>query len=214
MDLLFLTAHWRALTITTSRRAVLAGIGGAGLSASGEISARKRGRRKRHKKRRQQNGNGPARVGATCPAPSDTNLGGFSGENRLAQTFTAVASGQLLRAELLVQKFAESTGDYVLRISPVDDAGFPSNEVLDAAIVIDSRVPDGESTVTFLFAGAASLTAGTAYALVLTRPGGEGNFAWSGHEDTCDGQAFASIDQEAPFVATDIDLVFTAFVRS
>lgn len=218
METPLLAALWQALAAGTSRRAVVAGFGG-GLLAAGPLAfpgdgalAGKRGKRRKRKRNRKRKNTAKTRVGATCPGLSDSNLAGFTGDNRLAQTFTATASGPLVRAEVLVQKFSESTGDFVLRLSPLDAGGVPTNEVLDAAIVVDARVPEGESSVEFAFTGATSLAAGRPYALVLTRPGGSGNFAWSAHDDTCEGRSFASLGQDAPFIAADVDLVFTAFV--
>jgi hypothetical protein len=107
-------------------------------------------------------------------------------------------------------------GDYILRLGPLDASGIPTNDVLAEASVANAAVPDFESIVNFVFVKPATVGAGTEYALILTRPGGD-LLAWDGHiNDTCAGSAFVSRDQSAPFLAAPpgIDLIFTTFVSS
>jgi hypothetical protein len=70
--------------------------------------------------------------------------------------------------------------------------------------------------VVFTFACPAVVAAGTAYALVLTRPGAD-LVAWVGQGvlNPCTGQSFFSPDQTTPFQAQgESDLFFTTFVTS
>jgi len=213
----------RSFTLAASRRGLLAGLTGGvfavgALGMDHDAEARKHGKNRKRKGRKNKKQNRPrTRTDATCGGGSDANLGAFSGNNRLAQTFTAIRSGPLVSAQILILKLAGDTaGDFVLRLSPVAKSGevnAPANEVLAETSFTDAALPVGESTVTFTFATPFTVVAGTEYALVLTRPGG-GQFAWSGHGDSCSGQAFVGLDQTGAFIDTGIDLIFTTFVRS
>jgi hypothetical protein len=111
--------------------------------------------------------------------------------------------------------YADSRGDYLLRLSPLDVVDFPTNDVLAEAVVPNDSVPAGASTVTFAFSSPAAVVAGTKYALVLTRLGPD-TFLWQTRgADDCLGQAFSSSDQSAPFkFIFNANFVFTVFVSS
>jgi hypothetical protein len=214
-----------------SRRGVLAALTSGLLAASpfalvaDETEARKNGKRQRKRKKQarrkqrqdtnQQLPPPPApvvRPDARCVGSGDTDFGGAD-NTRLAQTFTALSNGALVRADLTVAKLEDALDDWILRLSPVDDAGEPTNRVLAETFVPDANVPRGASTVvTFAFANPFSVVAGTTYALVLTR--GE-LFLWTARNgDICQGAAFHSPSQTAPFTETDIEFVFRTFVAS
>jgi hypothetical protein len=227
MDLKTVEHAFRLMTTDASRRGALAALTGGLLAAhpfAREIdeteASKKSKRRKRRKNKKNKNRqNDPkVRVDAMCPTLGSVVSSITDGNVRFAQTFTALSSGPLVKAEILASKEPESEGDFVLRLSPVDASGVPTNEVLAEASVAPANVPDGTSTVTFTFRNPAPVVAGTEYALVLTRPGGT-FVAWSGQfGNPCAGQHFLSADQEKPFQPTalgvDIDLDFTTFVRS
>jgi hypothetical protein len=225
-----------ALT-TASRRALLALLGGGLLLphlpglGNNETAAKRNGhrrqgkRRTKRKKRRGRNRQAPAlappepvtRIDAACVS---TGAGVFSvaaENNRMAQTFTAFASGSLVRADVNIAKLVGEGGDFVLRLSPVKPSGevlVPTNDVLAETAVAAAIVPGGASIVQFGFANPFPVVAGTSYALVLTRPGG-GTFAWlSSTTDVCAGDASASADQTGAFVDAGGDFFFTIFVRS
>ncbi len=216
----------RSITGLASRRGIIAGLA-SGLLATGivadnvdEAEARKKGKRKNKKRKNKKNKNRQddpkVRVDATCP-----NLGSIissvtDGNFRFAQTFFAVRSGPLVTAVILSNKEPGSDGDFVLRLSPVDASGVPTNEVLAEASIASADAPDGVSTFTFAFSNPAPVVAGTEYALVLTRPGGT-FVAWVGQSSApCSGQRFFSNDQEKPFQPdpSGFDLAFTTFVKS
>jgi hypothetical protein len=220
----------RSLTAVASRRVVLTALAGGVFAAhplaSGyEVAgARKRGKRRNRRKRRAnqnqlQSSPPPApitRVDAICVGAGNSGLGSNNANARVAQTFTARASGQLVSAELPVFKPADSAGDYVLRLAPVDGVGVPTNDVLAETVVANADVPANRSKVTFTFGQPASVVLGTLYALVLTRPGGD-FLQWAGDTGiACAGQSFLSLDQTAPFESLndDLDLVFKTFVSS
>lgn len=210
----------RSLTSATPRRAMLAGLTGglisAGLPGLGVdvVEARKK-RRKRKKKRK--DAKPKTRIDAFCAGL--TGNGGMSigsPDARLAQTFTALRSGQLVRAEVQISELSDVSGDFLLQIATVDDAGVPTNELLASATVADAKVPDGRSSVAFTFTNPATVEAGKLYALILTRPGAE-SLLWVGDlGNPCGGQSFDSDSQTAPFepFVADIDVIYTTFVRS
>lgn len=184
-----------------------------------DVGARKKGKRKKKRKHKNNKDKKPkTRVDAVC-----SRGGGRGGilvlnaeTSRIAQTFTAGGSGSLVRAELLIDKEAQTFGDYVVQLGTVDDFGVPTDEVLASTSVGNPAVPDGESTVTFTFAKPASVTAGVQYALILARPGTT-KFSWSGSRgDPCAGRAFTSGDVGEPFrsVDSELDLTYATFIRS
>jgi hypothetical protein len=152
---------------------------------------------------------------AACYGPVDGSAYVDNGDSRLAQTFTALASGPLVSAELPIHKLAGSGGAYILRLSPVDGAGAPTNTVLASASIPNLSVPDGNTTLTFMFADPAVVVAGTQYALVLTRPGSN-HLVWQEDLDgTCLGRMYFSDSQASQFVAAgNGDLYFRTFVTS
>jgi hypothetical protein len=146
-----------------------------------------------------------------CFGGVDIDFGGVE-NSRQAQTFTALSSGALVRTELTLAKDQDALDDWVLRLSPVDDAGVPTNDVLAETSVPDASLPIGRSTVTFAFVNPPSVVAGTTYALVLTR--GE-LFNWTGRfGNPCLGVGFSSSDQTGSFTEASVDFVFATFVSS
>ena len=141
-------------------------------------------------------------VAAGCGALPDDEVELFDGDARIAQTFTAGATGLLVNADLQVVKQAGSGGAFILRLSAVDGTGIPTNTVLASASVPNASVGAGPNDLAFAFASPASVVAGTTYALVLTRPGSN-SLIWLGHTgDTCAGLTFFSTSQTAAFQPT------------
>jgi hypothetical protein len=220
-DVTQFAALQRSRIAAASRRGVLAALSGglmtrfpfapAGADAKGKG---KRKKRKKNKKRRKQQRGPETRTDATCPGPRDAAFL-VNERTRLAQTFTATASGPLVRAELAIDKFAGSTGDYLLSLSPVDNSGVPTNDVLAVALVANAAVPDGESTVDFAFPDPVSVEAGDQFALVLTRLDGDVLIWVSRAGDICAGRGFNSPGQSTSFdFLPEVDFIFTTFVRS
>jgi hypothetical protein len=218
------SAWRRSLMSTASRRGVLTALC-SGLLAAGPLAPlaihtdargdrQKRKRKRRDKRRKGKNRRQPpvVRADARCIGNSDVDFGVVE-NGREAQTFTALSSGALVRAELTIAKDENALDDWILRISPTDATGSPMNTVLAETFVPDASVPLGAATaVTFDFAKPAAVIAGVTYALVLTR--GE-FFRWAGRDgDPCSGQTFASSNQTAPFDRIDLDHVFSTFVAS
>jgi hypothetical protein len=179
-----------------------------------DAAAKKRKKRKKNKKKRKTT-NPQTSVTATCDGSSFRI--NTTGDRRLAQPFVAQVSGPLVRVALqLDQRATDGAGDYILHLSPVDDASVPTNQVLAESKVAGASVPDGPATVDFDFVDPFSLKAGIEYALVLARPGSE-QFAWGGDlGDRCAGRLFFSASQAGSFAAFDPEVEgrFTAFVQS
>ena len=206
-----------------SRRSLFAGLTGGLLMAlplalgTEDAAAKKKG--KKHKKKHKKQPATPQaptiKSDAVCPGPTNDAYAIGGVDWRLAQTFTALTSGSLVKAELLLSEPAGSLGDYVLRIAPADGAGIPTNIILAETAVLDINVPNGKSTVSFTFANPASVVAGNSYALVLTRPGSD-KLVWLGHiGNSCAGTTYFSESQFGQFVAVgNIDLIFETFVNS
>ena len=174
-------------------------------------------KKRKHRRKRRKHRNDPQstpRLAASCSIAETLNFG-LVAPQRLAQTFTAAASGNLIRAELAIEKEADSLGDYFLHLAPVDNFGVPTNDVLAVAPVTNQAVPAGTSTVSFSFPSPAALTAGVQFALVLNRSGTD-LMGWRGVTgDQCGGLSFKSANQTAPFTSfgEGLDLIFRAFVR-
>jgi hypothetical protein len=223
----------RSLTATTSRRGWLSGLA-VGLLAAlpfvrGASEAAGKKKHKRKKKKKKTVSPPPlspppsppppppptTKADASCPGPGNSTFSTI-GSNRFAQTFTALASGQLVSAQAVLEKDPNSIGAFIMHLVTVDAAGVPTNTVLDTATVANSQVPNGLSTVTFSFPSPATVAAGSQYALVVTRPGA--NFVrWRGHgSDVCAGAGFTCPNDSGQFAISDPprDFLFTTFVNS
>ena len=157
---------------------------------------------------------------ASCPAVGSGNTV-VQGTQRVAQTFTAGISGKLTSAQIRVTKnmIDPATGDYQLRLAPLTN-GTPTNDVLGTATVPFASVPAGSINlpITGSFNPAPDLTAGTNYALVVTRPPAGANGLRLNSQPPvvgCAGTMFISTSQTDPFTesASGSDLTFTTFVE-
>jgi hypothetical protein len=218
------------LAVTASRRGIVAALSGGLLAINSlalgrdEAGARQNHHHQRKKHRRRKKRGNPRRAVPTSPSPmivADAACGAIpnnsneaDGIQRLAQTFTALGSGPLVRVDLRIVKSVGQEGDYVLRLSPLNVAGLPTNTVLVETMVAGAIVPVGESSVSFAFATPFSLVAGTQYALILTRPGGDG-FKWLvNDDDLCAGQSFVALSQTGQFTELTGDFIFTTFISA
>jgi len=212
----------RSLGEAPTRRGLLGGISATALVLAAtrlpieaEAKKHKKHKKKKHKKQPATPQAPTIKSDAVCPGPTNDAYAIGGVDWRLAQTFTALTSGSLIKAELLLSEPAGSLGDYVLRIAPADGAGIPTNIILAETVVPDINVPNGKSTVSFTFANPASVVAGNSYALVLTRSGSD-KLVWLGHiGNSCTGTTYFSESQFGQFVAVgNIDLIFETFVSS
>jgi hypothetical protein len=215
----------RRFTITfSSRRGLLAAATSGLLTArqlaegSNDAAAKKKGKRKKKRKsNRRKKERTEIRVDAVCPGPTDNAGLGLLQDEKLAQTFTALNSGRLVRAELLVFVSAIGSTDLTLQLRDIDASGVPTDEVLAETTVASSDLPTGESVVNFSFADSPAVAANREYALVLSMRGASGS-VWMAHRgNSCDGRAFRSNSNGEPFAQPppdDLDLIFTTLVTS
>jgi hypothetical protein len=160
----------------------------------------------------------PALAGGPVEAASCPPLGSgnyvFTGDSRIAQTFTPGITGKLTSAQINVTKnMADGPGDYKLSVATVDGVGVPTNQVLATTAI--TPPPGGSINVPIIgaFASPAGVTAGTPYALVVSRPGaGANGLRLQGRASGCPGSMFKSINQTDPYTDNGSDLVFTALV--
>ena len=210
----------RSPLLAASRRGLLAGLTGvvAGAVAASPQGAdgKRKGKRKRKRKKRNKQDTPQTRTDAQCAAAGGSVQAVFSTPNgRVAQTFFAVRSGTLTRAEIQIENPPGFLGDFALQVAPTDAFGFPTNEVLASTFLPDGQAAEGFSTAVFTFPQPASVTAGVQYALVLSRP--EVGVAWQARrDDGCAGRAFFSDDRTKPFQGAplEFDLIFTTVVLS
>jgi hypothetical protein len=213
----------RSLRKTDSRRGVIGALGGGFLAAAqlahlpGESKAKKTGKRKKKRKNTQKQDSIEVHFDAICPGPTD-NAGSALDEGSLfAQTFTALSTGRLGLAEVLISVSGSGSTELTLQMRGVDVSGAPTTKVLAEASRDVSNVESGESTVLFAFTDPPPVTVNHTYALVLSRTGSR-SVSWKGHlGDTCVGRVFRSEPSTAPFEPTprsDLDLIFATVVIS
>lgn len=95
----------------------------------------------------------------------------LSSGDRAAQTFTAIHTGTVAGADMLINK-QPGAGDFQLQILGVDGSGIPLNGPLATVTIPDASVPTGQTPLSGTFPEAPSVTAGKTYALAATRVGG------------------------------------------
>jgi hypothetical protein len=151
-----------------------------------------------------------ALLDANCPGPPDDGYG-ISANARAAQTFTAIHTGTVVRAQTDIEKPGNG-GDWTMQILGTDASGAPVNGVLGSGTTPDSAVAVGDTTLSVTFSTPAPVVAGQTYALVTSRPD---DFAIRDHSDQCPGAEFDSPNQTDPFgpPATGFDQVFSIFVN-
>jgi hypothetical protein len=149
---------------------------------------------------------------ASCPGPANNSVA-FDGEDRLAQTFTALNSGVLSRAQMETVKIG-SPGNWVMSINAVDGSGRPTNTVLASTTILDATVPSGDTTLAAEFVPPAIVAAGQQYALVITRPASDSVAMRYRDDNPCPGGFFNSPSQTGPFGAPSaLDFMFAVFVE-
>jgi hypothetical protein len=147
---------------------------------------------------------------ANCPGPVNDGTS-LSADARLAQTFTAVHTGTVVRAEVALNKLGNDS-PFTMQILNTDSTGRPVNGVLSSTTIPGSSVPSGNTTLSGTFSAPASVVAGHGYALVVTRP--DVWFVTDRNSDPCPGFESYSPDQTGAFTGPDqYDEVFSVFVN-
>jgi len=158
----------------------------------------------------------PASQGITVTCPRGANEVRALANDRVAQTFTAPVSGQLTSADIPITGVGAGA-DIRVEIRTLDGSGVPTTTVL-ASDQIDNlpSTPLGEvRTLTARCAPAASVQAGTEYALVLTTVDQKIVFGvFTRREDPCPGQAFFDSFADGTFELFDpvADIVFSVAI--
>jgi hypothetical protein len=219
MEATRMDALLHTLKSVASRRGLIAGLTGGVLSlprVGREDADASKGKRKKRRKNKSKRNKAKTRHDATCPGTGESSVRHAAGDRRLAQTFTAIRSGPLVKATLLITDLRNPAGDFVLRLSPVDDSGFPTNELLAESTTALGTSSDEDVELEFAFADPFAVEAGVDYALVLARPVGDA-FRWRGDlGNPCSGTVSFSLDQTGPFQSfnDDFDFIFATFVKS
>jgi hypothetical protein len=157
---------------------------------------------------------------AGCPGPSNV-VGSLSplGDRREAQTFTAINTGALQRAQVLIRNISANDPDFLVQILATDGNGVPVNNALASATIPKTSVPTGITTLDAAFSPAAIVSAGQQYAVAISRPGA--NFlvpTWQipvRAGNACPGGTFFSFgptDGWSP-EGIDVDMIFQTFVE-
>jgi hypothetical protein len=97
---------------------------------------------------------------AHCPGPPDGAPVGPTANQRVAQTFTALTTGLLVEGRMEINKPVASTGDWIMQVYATDGSGNPINTALATTAILNSDVPDGDSTLSGTFPAPASVQAG------------------------------------------------------
>ena len=147
---------------------------------------------------------------ADCSDGGSVNNSGVD-DLRIAQTFTALGTGKLTKAEVVVDKPDGSGGDFVMEIREADAQG-PKDAVLATTTIPASAVPDAKTTLTGTFSEAATVVAGRQYALVVRLPAKGTSFAIRTN-NPCPGNFSFDTDGSAPFTSgASLDLVFATYL--
>src|SRR5918995_4068999 len=151
---------------------------------------------------------------AGCPGPRTGSHSSTTPDGRDAQTFTAIHTGMVTRAQIEINKLSPST-DFHLQILATNASGVPINGVLGSATIPDASVPLGVTTLDGTFSSPAPVVAGQTYALVVTRPGGSNYPISERGDDACPGQEFTSNFQTGTFGPSDPAFahIFQVFVE-
>lgn len=119
-------------------------------------------------------------VGTLDQQATGTSTRWYYNMNNIAvgQVFTAGITGQLDRISIDALSFqSATTAPLVATIFAVDGSGFPTGSALASSSVSHTAIPGTVTTVAFDFTSPASVSAGTAYAIVFTTTGsGEYHF--------------------------------------
>jgi hypothetical protein len=153
---------------------------------------------------------------ASCATPFGFNIAPSPGSLRAAQVFTARHTGKLVTGQFGLKNPAASTpGDWLFEVAST--VGGAPGPVLASQIVTDALPPTGPGVttpVTATFANPVAVTAGTSYALLISRPGSNNYEVNAGAGDVCPGQQnYNQLTVGGPFIRDNgVDLGFATTV--
>jgi hypothetical protein len=134
---------------------------------------------------------------ASCTVPAGVNIVQNDGNLKIAQTFTAVHTGTLDTAQMSVVPLGSTAGDWRLEIATAT-GGSPGG-ILAGTTVPNALAVGVQGAVTGTFSSPAAVTAGGAYAVLLSRPGTSGYQAAEAGGDPCPGQSYWQSAVSGPF---------------
>jgi hypothetical protein len=151
---------------------------------------------------------------AGCPGHADGTISAL-GDERQAQTFTALRTGALTRASIEINKGSLlQQGDFVLQILEVGGGGTPTDTALASATIPDESVPQGGAAVAVSFANPPTVVAGHGYAIAIGRPGNLTTFSVHTRSgNPCGGEIFHNTGDGWGLEAGDADFVFQTYVQ-
>jgi hypothetical protein len=152
---------------------------------------------------------------ASCPGPGTVG-NSASGDHQFAQTFTAIHTGALTRAQIEVFDFAPpaGSGDYVVSIHVVNDSGIPTTTVLATTSVPNPAPTDEVRTIEAIFDSPLQVATGHQYALVVSRPGSLNMNVRTRDGDPCAGGGFYTRSGDTFIPSGNLDLVYAIFIAT
>jgi hypothetical protein len=160
----------------------------------------------------------PAAGAAGVPdASCDANLGASivqpNGDQKVAQTFTALHTGALDTASTAVTTpMSPTPGDWRLEIAST--TGGAPGAVLASTTVPNTLAANTQSTITGTFANPAAVSAGAEFALLISRPGSNGYAVAEEGGDPCPGQGYFQNAPSGPFLIDNfVDFRFATTVQ-
>jgi hypothetical protein len=150
---------------------------------------------------------------ASCMLPTGSTLTPNNGNLEVAQTFTALHTGNLATAQATLTNVSGSTLPWLLQIAATDGSGLPGS-ALASVSVPNTLAASAEGIVSGTFGSPAHVTAGTLYALIISRPGAGIYGVSDGGGDPCPGQAYYQNTVGGPFVVYPfVDFAFATTVE-
>jgi hypothetical protein len=149
---------------------------------------------------------------ASCTVGPGVTIEQPNGDLRVAQTFTALHSGGLDTASTAVIPRSAISGDWKLEIASTS-ASAPGS-VMATTTVPNTLPVNTKGTITGTFATPASVSAGSLYALLISRPGSNGYGVADQGGDPCAGQAYYQNVVAGPFIFYNgVDFEFATTVQ-
>jgi hypothetical protein len=149
---------------------------------------------------------------ASCAANLGATIEQPNGNQKVAQTFTALHTGVLDTATTAVTPRGGAVGDWTLEIAATS-GGAPSS-VLASATVPNTLATNTQGFITGTFANPAAVTAGGEFALLISRPGSNGFGVALQGGDPCPGQGYYQNSAGGPFLIDNfVDFRFATTVR-
>lgn len=195
-----------------SRRFLLGGLAAGAFAVRGALAEVEAGKKKNKKRKKDKK---KPIADARCPGPPEVAAFGSTSNRQFGQTFTARASGKLVRAQVMVNAHETEDANWLVQIVDVGLQGQPTETVLATATIANPSLPAGPVTLTANFSPPATVTINREYALVIGWSGEE-NFSFPCHDtNPCGGRLYSKeMDLPGEYTpTTPRDLIYTTFVK-